>query len=270
MNTKKYTMRVILTACSLAATSMSSVALAQTSTRQGVTTDNPPANSRVLGNEARDAEQQVIEATKVVKQMERDTGMRQLLQRAQGVLIVPDYGRAALGIGARGGEGVLLVRQNNQWSSPAFYNIGGVSVGLQAGIEAGAIALVLNNRKAVDSFRQDNNWSLNADAGLTIINWSPRAQGSAGKGDVVMWADTEGAFGDLAVSVTDINFDEDETAAFYGRQVALDGILSGRVKTQSRQVSALKQALPRGSGATSSGSSQEGTGSSQGGSTYGK
>jgi lipid-binding SYLF domain-containing protein len=276
MSMKKFKTRVIVTACSMALMSMSALAAdATTSTREGATTANPPANSRVAGNEHRDTIQQVTESTKVVRQMERDTGMRKILQQAQGVFIVPDYGRAALGVGARGGEGVLLVKRGSKWSDPAFYNIGGVSVGVQAGAEAGAIAMVLNNQKAVNSFMQNNNWSLNADSGLTIVNWSKKAQGSVGKGDVTVWADTEGLLGDLAVSVSDINFDEDETAGFYGKQVALKDIFSGKVKAP-KQVASLKQALPTGSGATSTGSSagatRSGTGSksshgTQGGAT---
>src|SRR4051812_38944184 len=42
------------------------------------------------------------------------------------------------------------------------YDIGGVSIGLEAGGEGGAMALVLNNQKAMTSFMQDNKFSLNA------------------------------------------------------------------------------------------------------------
>ena len=261
MTRKKYTTRVIVTAFTLALASTSGVAAAQTSTPQSATNANPRAG------EARDAARQVNDAANVVKRMERDTGMRQLLQQAQGVFIMPKYGRAALGVGARGGEGVLVVKQNGKWSDPALYNVGGVSVGLQAGAEGGAMAMVLNTQKAVNSFEQNNNWSLNADAGLTIVNWSPKAQASAGKGDVVVWADTKGLLGDVAVGVTDIHFDADETAAFYGKKVALQDIFSGKVMAPSRQVAALKQALPAGTGATSSGSSSGMSGSASGSSS---
>lgn len=248
--------KVIVAACSMALLSMGAIAADPApTTREGVNAADPQKDSRVLGNEAKDAAQQVAEATKVVQDMERDPGMQKVLQRAQGIFIVPDYVKAALGVGARGGEGVLVVKRNGKWGDPAFYNIGGVSIGVQAGAEAGAIAMVLNNQKAVNSFMQNNNWSLNADAGLTLVNWSRKAEASAGKGDVIVWADTEGLLGDLAVSVTDITFDEDETAGFYGKQVALRDIMNGKVKAPRQQVASLKQALSAGPGATSSGSS---------------
>jgi hypothetical protein len=72
----------------------------------------------------------------------------------------------------------------------------------------------------------------------------------------VAWSDTEGAFGDLAVSVTDINFDEKETGAFYGRKIASAGdVIGGKVKAPRSP--ALKDALAAlsGSSATSTGDS---------------
>lgn len=239
MNRKKHKTRVIVTACSLAFAGMSSIAFAQ-NVPNPVTTENAPVT---LGD-ATDALNQVREAADVVRQMEQEEGMDLLLQQAQGVFIVPDYARAALGIGVRGGEGVLLVKQDGEWSGPAFYNLGGVSVGLQGGVKAGDIAFVLNNQRAVNSFMQENNWSLNADAGLTIVDWSATGQASAGKGDVVAWSDTEGLFGNLAASISDINFDEDETASYYGQQVALSEIVTGDVANPHSQQ--LQQALAGG------------------------
>jgi hypothetical protein len=70
----------------------------------------------------------VDDALVVVRQLESDATMRKLLQDASGVFIVPTYGRAALGIGAHGGAGVLLVKKaSGNWTNPVFYNIGGIS-----------------------------------------------------------------------------------------------------------------------------------------------
>lgn len=257
MKSENFKVRTVIAIGSIALASMGSFPMAQAATRTGSAESGQAANSGSPNEDAKDAAQQLNKAATVVKQMNRNASVKSMLQQAQGVFIIPDYGRAALGVGGRGGEGVLMVKQQNgQWaSSPAFYNIGGVSLGLQAGVEAGELAFILNNQKAVDSFKQQNNWSLNADAGLTIVNWSPKAQGSAGKGDVVVWANTKGLFGDAAVSVTDINYDEKEVNAFYGKQVSIQDIFNGNVTAPARKVAALTRVLPRGSGSTSVGSS---------------
>lgn len=198
----------------------------------------------------------VNKAVQVVHRMQADPQMRTLLQRSKGVFVVPDYGNAALGIGARGGAGVLLVRQGDTWSSPAFYNYGGVSIGPQAGAEGGAIAFVLNDQKALNSFMQNNKFSLNADAGLTLVDWSKKGAGAAGWGNITAWADTEGLFGGAALSVADVDYDEDETSAYYGRQIAARDVLSG--KASNPHAATLRQALAD----TSSGKAGSSMGSS--------
>ncbi len=45
--------------------------------------------------------------------------MRNLIKRAQGVLIIPQFLKGGFIIGGSGGSGVLLGR-NGQWSDPAF------------------------------------------------------------------------------------------------------------------------------------------------------
>jgi len=196
-----------------------------------------------------DALEQLDEAAEVVGKMRSDANLARVLGQAQGIFVLPNYGRVAFGVGARGGQGVLLLKQGSDWGKPVFYNTGGISAGFQAGAEAGSLVMILNNQKAVKSFQQTNNWSLNADAGLTVINWSARGQASVGKGDVIVWSDTAGLLGDVAVSLTNIRFDEEDTAGYYGRKVSMNDIFSGKVTDPN--ASALKQALTGKAGATS-------------------
>lgn len=242
MNTE-FRMRGMAAACALAL-GFSGMATAQTSNQNAVVAQPPAAAGAAIADKT-DAIAQINEATRVIREMNREPEASQLLQEAQGVFIVTRYARAGFGVGVRGGEGTLLVKQNGSWSNPAFYNFGGVSGGLQAGAEAGSLVMVLNSEKAVQSFMQENNWSLNADAGLTIVAWSERAKGEVGMGDIVVWSNTGGLMGDLAVSVTDIFFDEEETGAFYGRQIALRDIFNADMG-QLPHVANLKQALPGG------------------------
>ncbi|MGZ3241976.1 MAG: lipid-binding SYLF domain-containing protein, partial [Burkholderiaceae bacterium] len=214
------------------------------------------------------ATKHVNDAVTVVHRMEAEPRMNNLMQQAKGVFIVPSYGRAALGVGGRGGAGVLLVkRDDGTWSDPAFYNIGGISVGIQAGVEGGPIALILNNDKAVNSFMQKKNkFSLSADAGLTVVNWAKVAQGTVGTGDVVVWAGTKGLFGNVAtLSVNDIRFNQNETTAYYHQTLTASDVISGKVKNP--QADTLKEALATTSTGTASGSSGESSSSGMSGGT---
>ena len=166
--------------------------------------------------------------------MKRDPNMARLLARAEGIFIVPHYGKGAFIVGGQGGGGVLMARHGSEWSDPAFYSIGGGSIGVQAGGEAGAVAMLLMTRKAVDRFENSNNtWSLNANAGLTVVTYSGKAQAQTGKGDVILWSDTDGLFGGLTASVTDITPDVKLDTSYYGRHVDAREILAGSVSNPS-------------------------------------
>lgn len=191
------------------------------------------------------ATKRVSEAVAVVTRMEAVPRMKQLLQQAKGIFIIPTYVRAALGVGATGGAGVLLVKKpDGSWSEPAFYNLGGISVGAQAGAEGGPVALVLNNDVAVNKFMQKTEFSLNANAGLTIINWAKMAQGTLGDGDVVVWTGTEGLFGNVAaVGINGIRYSQSANNAYYKQTVAVQDVMAG--KYTNAQSEPLRQSLAK-------------------------
>ena len=69
-------------------------------------------------------EKRVADAADVVDQLSRIPEKSippSLLSRAYAVAVIPNVVRAAFGLGARRGKGVLVVRQDdNSWSNPAF------------------------------------------------------------------------------------------------------------------------------------------------------
>ena len=186
-------------------------------------------DERIDNDKLLDARQQVREAQEVLAKMQRDPDVAAALKRARGVLVSPDYGRAGLVVGGQGGNGVLLVRQGNGWTGPALYNLGGISVGAQVGASAGQRAMLLMSDKAVSQFRKSNDFALNADAGLTVVAWSAKAQARTG-GDVIVWSDQAGAYAGATLGVNNVNFDERETAALYGRPVQAGQIIAGTVR----------------------------------------
>jgi len=215
----------------------------QNTSRQGMDTEDRQTARSETQRDARDGQEQVNEALKVVKQMKKDPKLTDLLQQAQGVYIVPDFGRAAMGVGGRGGEGVLLLKRNGEWSGPAFYNFGRVSAGLQAGVDAGSIAMLLMTQDAVQPFTsQKNNFSLDATAGLTVVNYAAQGRATAGEPDVITWSDTEGLFAGASIGVSGFTRDEDENRAYYKKQATTQQIFSGNVKNP--HADALKDALP--------------------------
>lgn len=185
----------------------------------------------------------VDKAASVVTEMRRDPKIEPLLHRAIGLYIIPEYGRAGFIIGGKGGAGLVTTRTARGWSAPAFFNTGGLSIGLQAGASGGSIVYLLMDRKAVDTFRTHNKVSLNAGAGLSVINYSDAAQASSNKGDAVVWTNMKGAFAGATVGATDVHVDEGRTRDYYGRPVGVNMLLSGAVSVPG--AAALTRVLPR-------------------------
>jgi lipid-binding SYLF domain-containing protein len=196
--------------------------------------DAAPRQARTANdnNARQDAQQTVKDAVTTLKQAKRDANFAELLHQAKGVFIVPHYGKGAVIVGGEEGHGVLLAREDGRWSDPAFLSLGSISVGAQAGGEGGAIIMVLMTDKALNNFTEHNNFSLNANAGLSIVNYSARGEGGFGKGDVVMWSNTGGAYGGAAITGSDISANQDRDNAFYNRQnLTTDKIIKQNIKS---------------------------------------
>ena len=195
-------------------------------------------------DDLREARDDVRTAAGIVKQLLRESEMLQLMGRSKGIFVIPDYATAALIAGAAGGKGVLLSRQGRVWSGPAFYDVGGLSVGAQAGVAAGSIAMLLLSQDAVDRFKEKASFSLTAEDGLTLVDWALWAQGETRRGgDIVVWADMKGLVGEAALGLSGVSWDEEENRAYYGQTVTAGAIMGGRF--EDPYASELKQLLDR-------------------------
>jgi len=188
------------------------------------------------------AQQIVNDAVQTVHEMRRDAHFSNLLKRAKGVYILPTLVKGALIVGGQGGQGVLLARENGTWSDPAFLSIGSISIGVQAGAKAGPVAMLLMTNKALNDFTQANNFSINGNAGLTVITYSAHGQAPVGKGDIIIWSNASGAYAGVNVNGTDITSNSNEDQSYYGRKVSTSQIVQGKVNNP--QADALRSALP--------------------------
>lgn len=228
----------------LAAVGLAGAALAPVTVnaQNGTETGSSVSSHQHRSGAAHSAKDRVDDSARIIDQMKQNPRLASLLARAKGVFIIPHYGKGAFIVGGQGGGGVVLAQRNGTWGSPAFFSIGGASIGAQAGGEGGSIVMLLMTRKAVDKFANSNStWSLNGNAGLTVATWSGKAQAETGNGDVIVWANTNGLYGGLTASVTDITPDRNLDRAYYGRTIDSRQILEGHVL--SAQAEPLRNAL---------------------------
>ncbi len=189
----------------------------------------------------------VDQSVAVLRSVGADPKLAGQLSRARGVLIIPRYGQGGLIVGARGGEGLILVRSREHWSDPAFYKVRSVTLGAQIGAQGGSVALLLMSQKAIDDVMGGNNFSIDANAGLSVAKASAQTQAAvAGAPDAILWSNVKGAYAGANIGVSDVAQDRATDRAFYHRDVAVSDILTGRVRTAGG--SALAKTLDRVAG----------------------
>jgi SH3 domain-containing YSC84-like protein 1 len=106
----------------------------------------------------KDAERHASAAARVFDQIMavRERGIpRELLDRAEAIAVFPGVVKAAFIIGGSGGQGVISRRIRGGWSAPAFFNLGGGSLGLQIGAQKTDYVLLIMNEEGLKGLMED-------------------------------------------------------------------------------------------------------------------
>jgi lipid-binding SYLF domain-containing protein len=189
------------------------------------------------GKEKAGAKEDIRESAEVLRELKQEEPeLAQKLAEAKGVFIIPDYATASLLVGGSGGEGIMMDNREGQWGNPGFYDIGNLDIGAQAGAAVGSIVMLLMTDEAVENFRTDTDFSLTAEAGLTLVNWSADASALSEDGDVLVWSNTQGLLAEASVGVGGIRWDEEENREYYNREVTADQVLAGTVEDPHEDV----------------------------------
>ena len=136
-----------------------------------------------------------------------------LLSRAKAALIVQHAVRGAFGIGAQGGAAVLVENKGGRWTAPAFYSVGGVSIGPQIGAEVSTGVLLIMTDRALDHIVKPSNVTAGAQATPTVANLNADKTAELGGADVVTWSTSEGASAGVNVDLTGFKQDTDANGA---------------------------------------------------------
>jgi len=154
--------------------------------------------------------------------------LRPALAKARAVLIFPSVVKAGFVLGGSGGSGVLLVHDISagRWLGPAFYTMGAASIGLQAGVSAAEVVMVVQSQKALDSL-YTNKLKLGGDASIAV---GPKGAGAGASltADFVVYSTAKGVYAGLSLEGSVLDVRQALNEAYYGRPVAPVDILVKR------------------------------------------
>ena len=158
---------------------------------------------QAVADDKADANQLVDNAKYTLKNFMADPNMgvmRDVIKDARGVFIVPQLLRGAYVIGISGGSGVLLARDGKVWKGPAFYTVGGASIGLQIGGESSEVVLVIMTDRGVNAFLS-NTLKLGADADVAVgpVGIGIAAQTANLSGDILSFSRSKGLYGGVSL-----------------------------------------------------------------------
>jgi len=155
----------------------------------------------------------------------------EVLEHAKCVAVVPHMIKGGLIFGGKGGKGVATCRTANGWSAPAFITISGGNWGLQIGVEAVDLVMIIQNEKGMQKLLSSN-FHVGADASAAAGPVGRHAEaGTNWKMDteILTYSRAKGVFAGLTLEGASIRQDSDSRHAIYGRKVTTRALLLGKV-----------------------------------------
>ncbi|HUK15212.1 MAG TPA: lipid-binding SYLF domain-containing protein [Bryobacteraceae bacterium] len=157
---------------------------------------------------------------------------RDLLGRAECVVIVPGMKKAAFVAGGEYGKGFASCRTGTGWSGPSAVRLAGGSFGLQLGADSTDVVLSIMNEDGLHHMLSDK-FTIGADATAAAgpVGRDAKAETDAVvHAEVLSWSRSRGIFAGVSVNGTAVETDKGENEKLYGRPEPHNAILRGQVR----------------------------------------
>jgi lipid-binding SYLF domain-containing protein len=185
---------------------------------------------------AADDQQELVDRAKLtVDRLRHDQNLGkavdEMLVGAKAVLIVPNLWRAGFIIGGSGGSGLLLAKgTDGSWSAPAFYGVGGGSLGIQIGAEMQELMLIIRTDGGLAKI-MDNQVKIGGDVTFAL---GPVGAGLGGAttpnfgADLLAYSTSIGLYGGLNLEGGLIAVREEQNRVYYGEGATAREIVFNR------------------------------------------
>src|ERR1700757_142224 len=180
---------------------------------------------------------------------------KDLLNKAECVIVLPGVKKLALGIGGSFGRGAMVCRSGQNytglWGPPALYALEGANIGFQLGGQETDFVLLVMNPKGAASLLKSK-VKLGADAAAAA---GPKGRDATAATDIVMKAEilsysrSRGLFAGISLEGSTLRPDNGANEKLYGRKLTAKEILRegkvGRPPAAHELDAALTKASPK-------------------------
>jgi len=156
---------------------------------------------------------------------------KDLLNKAECVIVIPSVVKFAFGVGGDFGRGAITCRTGEhftgRWSTPALFALEGANIGFQIGGQATDFVLLVMNPKGANSIL-GSKVKLGADASAAA---GPKGRTAAADTDIVMRAEvlsysrTRGLFAGISLEGSTLRSDGSANKKLYGRSLTAKEIV---------------------------------------------
>lgn len=156
---------------------------------------------------------------------------KDLLDKAECVIVIPSVLKFAFGVGGDFGRGAVSCRTGEhftgRWSAPALFALEGANIGFQIGGQATDFVLLVMNPKGANSIL-GSKVKLGADASAAA---GPKGRTAAADTDVVMKAEvltysrSRGLFAGISLEGSTLRSDGSANKKLYGRELSAKEIV---------------------------------------------
>jgi len=165
-----------------------------------------------------------------------DTGIPdEVMGSAECVAVVPSMLKGGFMFGAQYGRGVASCRAATGWSAPAFFTLGGGSIGLQIGAQSTDFVMLFMNKDGLNSLLSDG-FTLGGDASVAA---GPVGRQAGAETDlklnaqILSYSRSKGLFAGLELKGVVIKPDKDDMRDVYGEGVTAREVLKENKVTAS-------------------------------------
>ncbi len=163
-----------------------------------------------------------------IMKIPEDSIPKDLLEKAECVVVIPSMKKGAIGFGGNYGRGEVVCRLKDSWSPPVMVSMTGGSFGLQLGGTSTDIVLLVMNKRGIDKLLQSK-VTLGGDASAAA---GPKGRTAAAatdaqmRAEILCYARSRGLFAGISINGSVLKAEGDDNEDLYGKPVDAKTLLT--------------------------------------------
>lgn len=148
------------------------------------------------------------------------------LSKSRAILIFPEVYEGGFIFGAKGGNGILLIKKGEKFTGPFFYSLGGLSIGLQAGAKSGRVVMTVMTHRGLKSILKERvKLGVDVDAVVVTGGVGYSAESTPRLADVYSFSDNDGLFVGTSIEGSYLQPRNDLNKVIYKKNLSPDEII---------------------------------------------